>query len=62
MTRAGAIKPLFERFDAALRESGLIAMGEQIVDASLIAAPKQRNKEDQKQAIKEGRVPEDPEF
>src|SRR6516165_4363721 len=39
LTRAGAIKPLFERFDAALREVGLIAMGGQIVDASLVAAP-----------------------
>jgi transposase, IS5 family len=59
LTRAGAIKPLFERFDAALREAGLIAMGGQIVDASLIAAPKQRNTEDEKQAIKEGRIPEE---
>ena len=59
LTRVGAIKPLFERFDAALREAGVIAMGGQIVDASLIAAPKQRNTEDEKQAIKAGRVPED---
>ena len=59
LTRAGAIKPLFERFDAALREAGLIAMGGQIVDASLIAAPKQRNTEDEKQAIKQGHIPED---
>ena len=49
---------MFERFYAALRETGLIAMGGQIVDASLVAAPKQRNTEDEKQAIKEGRVPE----
>jgi IS5 family transposase len=59
LTKAQAIKPLFERFDAALRQAGLIAMGGQIVDASLIAAPKQRNTEDEKQAIKEGRIPED---
>jgi transposase, IS5 family len=58
LTRAGA-KPLFERFDAALREGGLIAMGGQIVDASLIAAPKQRNTETEKAAIKEGRISED---
>ena len=45
LTKAGAIKPLFERFDAALRAAGYIAMGGQIVDASLIAAPKQRNTE-----------------
>ena len=41
LTRAEAIKPLFDRFDAALREAGYVAMGGQIVDASLIAAPKQ---------------------
>ncbi|MFO1035724.1 MAG: IS5 family transposase [Geminicoccaceae bacterium] len=59
LTRAGAIRGLFERFDAALRAAGFIAMSGQIVDASLVAAPKQRNTEDEKQAIKEGRVPED---
>jgi transposase, IS5 family len=32
LTRAGAIKPLFDRFDAALRAAGYIAMGGQIVD------------------------------
>jgi IS5 family transposase len=57
LTKAGAIKGLFERFDAAVREAGYIAMGGQIVDASLVAAPKQRNTEDEKKAIKEGRVP-----
>jgi transposase len=41
LSKAEAIRPLFERFDAALRGAGYIAMGGQIVDASLIAAPKQ---------------------
>lgn len=59
LTKAEAIKPLFERFDAALRGAGYIAMGGQIVDASLIAAPKQRNTEDEKKAIRQGRIPED---
>ena len=58
LTRAEAIKPLFGRFDAALREAGYVAMGGQIVDASLIAAPKQRNTEEEKKAVKEGRIPE----
>lgn len=57
LTKAGAMKGLFERFDAAVREAGYIAMGGQIVDASLVAAPKQRNTEDEKKTIKEGRVP-----
>jgi IS5 family transposase len=59
LTKAGAIEGLFTRFDAALREKGYIAMGGQIVDASLIAAPKQRNTDEEKKAIKEGRIPEE---
>ena len=43
LTRARAIKTLFDRFDASLRAAGYIAMSGQIVDASLISAPKQRN-------------------
>ena len=58
LTKAGAIKALFDRFEAALRAAGYIAMSGQIVDASLIAAPKQRNTEEEKQAIKEGRIPD----
>ena len=57
LTRAGAIGSLFERFDAMLRQSGYIAMSGQIVDASLIAAPRQRNTNEEKKAIKEGRIP-----
>jgi hypothetical protein len=59
LTKAGAIGPLFERFDATLRQSGYIAMAGQIVDASLIAAPRQRNTQDEKKAIKDGRIPDD---
>lgn len=59
LTRAEAIKGLFERFEAALRTSGYIAMSGQIVDASLVAAPKQRNTDEERRTIKEGRVPED---
>src|SRR4030081_2744922 len=59
LTKAGAIKTLFKRFDATLREAGYIAMSGQIVDASLIAAPRQRNSGDEKNAIKEGRIPDE---
>ena len=58
LTRAGAIGSLFERFDATLRQSGYIAMSGQIIDASLIAAPRQHNTDEEKKAIKEGRVPD----
>ena len=59
LIKAKAIEPLFARFDPALRAAGYIAMSGQIVDASLVAAPKQRNSEDEKQAIKAGRIPEE---
>lgn len=58
LTRAGAIQPLFDRFDATLRAAGYIAMGGQIVDASLVPAPRQRNTEDEKKDLKEGRIPQ----
>ena len=59
LTRAGAIKELFASFDAHLKARGHLAMSGQIVDASIIAAPRQRNTEAEKTAIKEGRIPED---
>jgi IS5 family transposase len=43
LTKAGAIKRLFARFDVTLRQAGFITMSGQIVDASLIATPRQRN-------------------
>jgi IS5 family transposase len=58
LTKAGAIEGLFARFDQALRASGFIAISGQIVDATLVSAPKQRNTEEEKQAIKEGRIPD----
>ncbi len=53
-----AIEVLFAGFDAALREAGFLAMGGQIIDASIVAAPKQRTTDEEKQALKEGRIPE----
>jgi len=59
LVKAGAIEALFARFDLAIRQAGYIPMSGQIVDASLVSAPKQRNTTDEKQDIKAGRVPED---
>ena len=59
LTQAGAIGALFLRFDRAIREAGYIPMSGQIVDASLVAAPKQRNSAAEKAEIKAGRIPED---
>jgi transposase len=55
LTRAGAIDALFAAFDRQLRERGYLPMGGQIVDATLVAAPKQRNTAAEKEAIKAGK-------
>lgn len=52
-----AIEVLFERFNAALSAAGFLAMSGQIIDASIVAAPKQRNSDGEKRDIKEGRIP-----
>ena len=52
-----AIEVLFARFDATLREAGYIAMSGQIVDATLVAAPRQRNTAAEKAEIKAGGIP-----
>ena len=43
LARAGAIEGLFAAFDGYLKDQGYLAMGGQIIDASIVAAPKQRN-------------------
>jgi len=52
LTETKAITLLFEAFDNRLRSNGYLAMGGQIVDATLVAAPKQRNTGAEKDAIK----------
>lgn len=59
LTKAGVIEALFERFDQAVRAAGYIPMSGQIVDASLIAAPRQRNTEAEKADLKAGRIPQE---
>lgn len=56
--KARAIDKPFARFDAALTDQGYLAMGGQIIDATVVPAPKQRNTDEEKAAIKEGRIPE----
>ncbi len=56
--KAKVIDTLFARLDAALTGSGYLAMGGQIIDATVVPAPRQRNTEEEKAAIREGRIPE----
>src|SRR5918992_1265412 len=59
LTKAGAIWRLFELFDQELRVAGYLAMSGQLVDATIVSAPKQRTTRAEKLAIRDGRVPED---
>ena len=59
LAEAGAVEKLFARFDKHLERSGYLAMGGQIVDATIIAAPKQRISAAEKADIKTGKIPDD---
>ena len=51
---AGALDALFVRLDRAITEAGYLPMAGQIVDATLVAAPRQRNTDAEKARIKAG--------
>lgn len=59
LTEAEVAKSLFDRFDVFLRENGFSARKGQIIDASIVPAPRQRNSRQENQQIKDGQVPED---
>jgi IS5 family transposase len=56
LTETGTLKRVMKAFDWQLRKKGYIPMAGQIVDASLVPAPKQRNTEGEKEAIKAGKT------
>ncbi len=58
LARHGLIDKLFQRFDEQLWASGLMPKGGQIVDASLVNVPKNRNTRDENKQIKEGKTPD----
>lgn len=55
LTETGTLKRVMKAFDWQLHKKGYIPIGGQIVDASLVPAPKQRNTEDEKASIKAGK-------
>lgn len=59
LTEADLVKTLFEQFDEFLRKNGFQAQKGQIIDASIVQAPRQRNTRDENKQIKEGNPPED---
>ena len=54
LMESGVLSSLFKTFDPQLAQAGYSARGGQVVNASLIATPRQRLREDEKQAVKEG--------
>lgn len=56
LTETGTLKRVMKAFDWQLHKKGYIPMSGQIVDASLVPAPKQRNTEDEKVAVKAGKT------
>ena len=57
LRKAGVIEELFEMFENYLRSQGLEARGGQIIDATLVPVPKQRNTREENKEIKAGRLP-----
>jgi IS5 family transposase len=59
LAKAGLIEKLFERFEQHLAAQGYMARGGQIVDATIVPVPKQRNSRDENEALKAGHTPEE---
>jgi len=67
LTKAGAVEGLFNQFDGHLKAKGYLAhceparrltgAGGQIIDATIVPAPRQRNSREDNTAVKEGKTP-----
>ncbi|WP_414898185.1 transposase [Rhodovulum sp. YEN HP10] len=56
LIRSEALEALFQELDRTINQAGFIPRAGQIIDASLVAAPRQRNSDGEKAAIKAGRT------
>ena len=56
---AGRMEKLFKQFNDFLADNGYAAKQGQIIDASIVAAPRQRNSREENSMIKEGTTPDD---
>ena len=59
LAKAGKMEDLFALFDGYLARQGYVARGGQILDASIVPVPKNRNTRDENEAVKAGDMPED---
>ena len=51
----GVVERLFDRFDRQLEARGTLALGGQIMDASIVEDPRRRNSREEKETIKSGK-------
>jgi len=58
LAKAGLIETLFARFGEHLEAKGYIARGGQMVDATIVPAPKNRNTKEENDAVKAGQTPQ----
>ena len=57
LAKSGLIEKLFDRFDQHLAAKGYMARGGQIIDASIVPVPTQRNSRDENAELQAGRTP-----
>src|ERR1700681_3946498 len=57
LPKAGLIEKLFARFGYHLEAKGYIARGGQMVDATIVPVPKNRNSKEENEAVKAGQTP-----
>jgi len=58
LTKAGLMDELFKVFDTRLNERGFITHKGQIIDATFVEVPRQRNTREENEAVKSGKVPD----
>jgi len=59
LTKANLAEPLFSKFNHILDQEGFTAKKGQIIDASIVQVPTQRNSRDENEQIKQGQTPDD---
>ena len=59
LTKANLAEPLFTEFNRILEQEGFTAQKGQIIDASIVQVPTQRNTRDENEQIKHGQTPDD---
>ncbi len=59
LKEAGLVETIFVQFNAFLTRHGFAAQKGQIVDASIVSVPKQRNRRDENERIEQGDAPDD---